>query len=63
MLSQRDVVAVDIATEDPSNSEYKPEQDCTKFKSSKTGRGPLDEGWKVCYVYVYKGLFPEDFNM
>ncbi|CAI8019882.1 Cytoplasmic phosphatidylinositol transfer protein 1 [Geodia barretti] len=46
MLSQRDVVAVDIATEDPSNSEYKPEQDCTKFKSSKTGRGPLDEGWK-----------------
>lgn len=22
-------------------------QDCTVFKSEKTGRGPLQEGWKV----------------
>lgn len=77
MLSQREVVAVDIASEQPSNSEYKPElvsygastrhlfgksisawvimyssvvQDCTKFKSSKTGRGPLGEGWKVSCI-------------
>ena len=81
MLSQREVVAVDISSEQPSNSEYKPElvsyrastrhlfgksisawfhvvimyssvvQDCTKFKSSKTGRGPLGEGWKVSCMY------------
>jgi hypothetical protein len=45
MLSQREIVPVDIASEQPSSAEYKPEQDCTKFKSDKTGRGPLCEGW------------------
>ena len=37
MLSQREVVAVDIATEDRSNSEYKPEQ--VRFRPN-TRQGP-----------------------
>ena len=31
-------------------------QDCTKFKSEKTGRGPLSEGWRVgpsISIYMY----------
>ncbi|XP_066551239.1 phosphatidylinositol transfer protein alpha isoform [Amia ocellicauda] len=41
------VVQIDIA--DPSQvnaKDYKPEEDPTKFKSQKTGRGPLGPNWK-----------------
>ena len=31
-------------------------QDCRYFKSKKTGRGPLKEGWRVSR-FLYKGEF------
>ncbi|OWR51157.1 hypothetical protein KGM_206953 [Danaus plexippus plexippus] len=40
-LKNREVVHIDIANDPLSASDYKPETDPTKFKSSKTGRGPL----------------------
>uniref|UniRef100_A0A672IUI4 Phosphatidylinositol transfer protein, alpha a n=1 Tax=Salarias fasciatus TaxID=181472 RepID=A0A672IUI4_SALFA len=44
LLKQRDVVEIDI-TENP-DKEYKEEEDPAKFKSKKTGRGPLGPDWK-----------------
>lgn len=37
----REVVIVDISNDPVKSSDYKPDEDPTKFKSSKTGRGPL----------------------
>ena len=42
---------VDIATDAPSSGEVVSEEDCSTFRSEKTGRGPLVEGWKVQFVY------------
>uniref|UniRef100_A0A3B4YWJ4 Phosphatidylinositol transfer protein alpha isoform n=1 Tax=Stegastes partitus TaxID=144197 RepID=A0A3B4YWJ4_9TELE len=42
-----DVVDIDIADSSGiSQKDYNPEQDPAKFKSQKTGRGPLGPGWK-----------------
>ncbi|XP_031664230.1 phosphatidylinositol transfer protein alpha isoform-like isoform X3 [Oncorhynchus kisutch] len=42
-----DVVHIDIADRSQVDSkDYKPEDDPTKFKSGKTGRGPLGPDWK-----------------
>ena len=41
------MVPVDIAYDPIPEYKYKGEEDLTKFKSKKTGRGPLQEGWKV----------------
>ena len=41
------MVPVDIAYDPIPEYKYKEEEDLTKFKSKKTGRGPLQEGWKV----------------
>jgi len=53
-LKKRHVVYINIA--DPvSRSDYKPEDDPEKFKSTKTGRGPLlaSEQWqKTCQPYM-----------
>jgi len=43
-LKHREVVIVDIAGNIPS-ADYTAAEDPTKFKSKKTGRGPLPEGW------------------
>ncbi|CAH1970417.1 unnamed protein product [Acanthoscelides obtectus] len=40
-LKQRDVVFIDIANDAVAAGDYKEEEDPTKFKSAKTGRGPL----------------------
>lgn len=40
-LKQREVVHIDIANDPIPSSDYKAEQDPSKFKSVKTGRGPL----------------------
>jgi hypothetical protein len=40
-LKVREVVNIDIANDPVSSADYKPETDPTKFKSAKTGRGPL----------------------
>lgn len=43
-LSNREVILIDIAGE-VASSDYKPEHDPNRFKSTKTGRGPLKPGW------------------
>lgn len=59
-LKTRDVVHIDIANDTVSTADYKPLEDPTKFKSKKTGRGPLvGADWKktvdpvmTCYKLV-----------
>lgn len=59
-LKLREVVHIDIANDPISSSDYKPEFDPAKFKSKKTGRGPLTgPNWKeglspvmTCYKLV-----------
>ncbi|KAB0790876.1 hypothetical protein PPYR_14963 [Photinus pyralis] len=59
-LKMRDVVHIDIANDPMSPSDYKETEDPTRFKSTKTGRGPLvGPDWKTkvnpvmtCYKLV-----------
>ncbi|XP_045129582.1 phosphatidylinositol transfer protein beta isoform-like isoform X4 [Portunus trituberculatus] len=46
----REVVPIDISNDSVKTSDYKADEDPTKFKSEKTGRGPLigPEWWKKC---------------
>ena len=46
-LKCREVVHIDIAKDKVAAADYKEDQDPTKFKSEKTGRGPLiNSNWK-----------------
>ena len=36
--------------------DYKPEEDPSKFQSTKTGRGPLQPDWKV-HTYMYLSTY------
>ncbi|XP_065065952.1 cytoplasmic phosphatidylinositol transfer protein 1-like [Rhopilema esculentum] len=45
-VKSRDVHVLDIAYDELSEKYYKEEEDCRYFKSKKTGRGPLEEGWR-----------------
>ncbi|KAI8501007.1 hypothetical protein Bbelb_211020 [Branchiostoma belcheri] len=45
-LTQREVDFIDIATDEIPDKQYQASEDCTKFKSKKTNRGPLAEGWR-----------------
>lgn len=59
-LKSREVIYIDIANDPVQSSDYKPDEDPTKFKSQKTGRGPLvGPSWKnnvdpvmTCYKLV-----------
>ncbi|XP_067615237.1 phosphatidylinositol transfer protein alpha isoform isoform X1 [Eurosta solidaginis] len=59
-LKTREVVHIDIANDTVLPADYKPTEDPTKFKSEKTGRGPLvGPNWKknvdpvmTCYKLV-----------
>jgi hypothetical protein len=58
-LKQREVIMVDIANDPVTQNDYKPTEDPTKFKSTKTGRGPLVGRWTndcspvmTCYKLV-----------
>jgi hypothetical protein len=44
-LKNREVVHIDIANDPVTTADYKPDEDPTKFKSEKTGRGPLTGQW------------------
>ena len=44
-LKEREIVNIDIADNSLFTGEYNVEEDPSKFKSEKTGRGPLKEGW------------------
>lgn len=61
-LKERNVDFIDIAFEEPSKH-YKREEDPKYFKSAKTGRGELVEGWRdsdkpiMCSYKVVKASF------
>lgn len=44
-LKAREIVNIDIANDPVDSTDYKEDEDPSKFKSEKTGRGPLKEGW------------------
>eukprot|EP00762_Andalucia_godoyi_P003537 ANDGO_04349.mRNA.1 Phosphatidylinositol transfer protein 1 len=47
MLAMREVDFIDIALDPlPEKKDYKAEEDPALFKSTKTGRGPLEKGWQ-----------------
>jgi len=46
-FKNREIVHVDLVKDKVSEKHYKPEEDCTKFQSSKTGRGKLKSDWKT----------------
>ena len=46
-LKKRGVVRIDIANDSVNSADFKPDEDPTTFKSSKTGRGPLSGDWAV----------------
>ncbi|XP_071477116.1 phosphatidylinositol transfer protein alpha isoform-like [Diadema antillarum] len=59
LLSKRQIDFIDIANDPVSKTDYKEDEDPTKFTSEKTGRGPLVEDWKetqdpimCCYKLV-----------
>lgn len=45
-LADRVVEHIDIAYDDVAAKHYKEEEDLKFFRSAKTGRGPLVEGWR-----------------
>ncbi|XP_064103825.1 phosphatidylinositol transfer protein alpha isoform-like isoform X3 [Macrobrachium nipponense] len=49
-LKLREIVTIDISNDPVKPSDYKADEDPTKFKSEKTGRGPLQgpQWWKKC---------------
>jgi hypothetical protein len=58
-LKCREVVHIDIANDPVTTEDYKPDEDPAKFKSEKTGRGPLKGQWMdkvnpvmTCYKLV-----------
>lgn len=58
-LKQREVVKIDIGNDPVASSDYKAHEDPTKYKSEKTGRGPLTGNWiesvnpvMTCYKLV-----------
>lgn len=44
-LKQREVQVIDIGNDSVSSSDYKEDEDPKKFKSQKSGRGPLCGNW------------------
>jgi len=58
-LKKREVIPIDIANDPVASKDYKETEDPTKYKSEKTGRGPLVDDWKnttkpvmTCYKLV-----------
>ena len=49
-LKKRGVVRIDIANDSVNSADFKPDEDPTTFKSSKTGRGPLSGDWAVGFL-------------
>lgn len=62
-LAERIVEHIDIAYDEVSAKHYKEEEDPRYYKSKKTGRGPLMEGWRnnhnpiMCSYKVVKAYF------
>lgn len=45
-LKIREIVMIDIANDPIQSTDYKPQEDPSKFKSQKTERGPLVGKWQ-----------------
>nr|CAB3264902.1 cytoplasmic phosphatidylinositol transfer protein 1 [Phallusia mammillata] len=45
-FSQREVIYLDLAYDKVPDKHYKADEDCTKFHSKKTNRGPLQRNWQ-----------------
>nr|XP_002128874.1 cytoplasmic phosphatidylinositol transfer protein 1 [Ciona intestinalis] len=45
-FTKREVIHLDLAYDKVPDKHYKADEDCTKFKSIKTGRGPLKPNWR-----------------
>lgn len=62
-LSKREIVWIDIANDPCDARDYKESEDPTKFKSEKTGRGPLGKDWTksaqpiMCCYKLYRVYF------
>ena len=52
-LKERQVVHIDIANDHVDANDYKADEDPKHYKSQKTGRGPLEGDWKVCYHEIF----------
>ncbi|XP_065659402.1 cytoplasmic phosphatidylinositol transfer protein 1 isoform X3 [Hydra vulgaris] len=64
-LESREIVHMDIAFDELPEKHYKKEEDCRYFKSKKTDRGPLEQGWRMNTVPImcsYK-LVTVEFNV
>lgn len=64
-LKEREVIFIDIAKDTVDAASYKAEEDPSKFKSEKTGRGPLSGDWRKTaepVMCAYK-LVSIDFEM
>lgn len=46
-LKNRKVTFLDIGTDELENSEEQAQLDLSSYRSHRTGRGPLEQGWKV----------------
>jgi hypothetical protein len=60
-LDKREIVVIDIS-EPVADADYKLEEDPSKFKSLRTGRGPLTRGWikkQTPLICCYKLVFLE----
>jgi hypothetical protein len=57
-VKKRQVEFIDIAMDPVEN--YVESEDPMKFKSQKTGRGPLEEGWQVRSSYFISIVFQQD---
>ncbi|XP_050294595.1 cytoplasmic phosphatidylinositol transfer protein 1 [Anthonomus grandis grandis] len=51
-LAERIVESIDIAYDEVTPKHYKEEEDLRYFKSKKTGRGPLVDGWRTNFQPV-----------
>ena len=51
-ISLFQVVTIDIANDTVLTNDYKDDEDPTKYKSVKTGRGPLIGPWQVTSLFI-----------
>ena len=53
-LKLREVCLIDITNDRIASSDYKTNYDPSKFKSHKTGRGPLKESWQQKVFSIFQ---------
>ncbi|CAK8694285.1 unnamed protein product [Clavelina lepadiformis] len=51
-FTNREIMHLDLAYDKIPDKHYKADEDCTKFKSKMTGRGPLQRNWRETHVPI-----------